>query len=307
MTVKVSVKAKRGHSSLEKLNDEVEIVHISGTPHLWLFQLILEKAKNVHTIEVQPCEVHFLGDQHRHLCAPRKIAIVTGRTNVRKVNNGSHATQRSRAEKSFLQNLEGEAKERFAFLVTHKPLKIALVTHFYGLDGQPRKTLAQLSERLNCSISSVSLQIRAVMAYLNPGLHNKKYPRHRAGYLERRLTRHQKRQEQFLLEAQTIDALWVKAGGKFPEGLPKDHYAEFSQLLDAQADGRLAQLAQEKPNAHAVLALRFGLHPHHPVRFLTLKAIGKIRGELSRQSAGELEKKAWKFLNSLKTADGPKV
>ena len=249
------------HPSFGLLDTKTTEVHVVGSPALWALELILKKAPNLKTIQVNQKVRELIKPAHEKLCADQGVKIVTGHRRPESVwPEGENRSPFFQKQRQFLLNLKGEQKELFDELL-ELGFEAALMTARYFCLKEEKfvsqRNLAPMfgitrPERAN----SVCIHVGAVLHYLDPSFETNEVSEKSTRGLKmqvaaiRRALSDQVERSEFLA--------WLKAGD-YPKGLSREKLVTYFRLLGAQKDGRLNGLEKSDPRLHRALILSFGL------------------------------------------------
>ena len=88
------------------LSEETEYVHISGSPHVWIIEAILDQAPNLKTLQInQVFEGTDIGERTVHICRQKGVKVGYGSILVGTREDRNQASTRYKQHRAFLQSL----------------------------------------------------------------------------------------------------------------------------------------------------------------------------------------------------------
>lgn len=290
----VAVSAKRRHPSHSNLRPGVRAVHVLGHPFLWLVQLILDQAPDVHVIQVLPTYLRKLSTAHRALCAARGVVIEGGRYKPEGAwdDDRFNITGSYAAQKRFLDTLIGEQKALYEELLAFGFEEGEIVRCYYAPgEGVPGRTQQEIADEFGLrDNAAVSYRVQAVLRYLDPAFQTGASAQQRALTLVSRVAR---LRESFA-EVEARQRVLARLGvASLPERMPLERVLVLEALLSAQKTGALAELRSLDERLHEIVTLRYGLAGGW--RYKILSEIGAQFG-VSRERIRQLEEQAFAFL-----------
>lgn len=155
------------------LSEETEYVHISGSPHVWIIEAILDQAPNLKTLQInQVFEGTDIGERTVHICRQKGVKVGYGSILVGTREDRNQASTRYKQHRAFLQSLPLEKRLEIKELCRLGLKEALLTSRYYCLEGEEYIRIGEVASEVfgEKKCAPISIYLSAFMKYLDPSI-----------------------------------------------------------------------------------------------------------------------------------------